>query len=286
MGFVPVTEMLREALKGQYAIGHFDIHNIEWTQAVLCGAEEMNSPVILGVTEDAVNYFQGYSVVKNTALSLMQELNITVPVALHLDHGSSVESCIAAIDAGFSSVMIDASTLPLEENIKITKQVVEYAHVLDVSVEAEIGSIGGEEGSVISEGPVYTDLNECIEIKNNTNIDTLAPALGSAHGLYKGKPKIDFEKMRDISSSLKIPLVLHGASGLSERQIQEAIQSGTAKINVNADNHVAFTKAIRKVLDEDSELYNTMDYLKDGKEAVKQTVIEKIKMFGSSGKAK
>ncbi|MEK4425197.1 class II fructose-1,6-bisphosphate aldolase [Solibacillus sp. FSL K6-1523] len=285
MALVNVKDMLDKALKGNYAVGHFDVHNLEWTQAVLSAAEELQSPVILGTTEEAIEYFGGFKVVKEMTIALIEEMGITVPVALHLDHGSSVENCILAIDAGFTSVMIDGSHFPFEENVRMTKEVVEYAHPRGITVEAEIGSIGGEEGNMVSNNPVYANLDECKKIVELCSIDCLAPSLGSAHGPYKGEPKLDFEKMNEISQAVKIPLVLHGASGLYPEQIKEAISLGTAKINVNADNHLAFTKAIRQILDNNQNAYNAVNYIGEGRKAVKAMIIEKINLFGSAGKA-
>lgn len=285
MELASVKGMLDHALKGKYAVGHFDIHNLEWTQAVLTAAQETFSPVILGVTEEAVNYFGGFKVVKEIAISLIKEMDITVPVALHLDHGSNVENCISAIDAGFNSVMIDGSSFSFEENVRMTKEVIDYAHPRGVTVEAELGSISGKKGKVISNNPIYADLAECEKLVELCNIDSLAPSLGSAHGPYKGEPKIDFDKMGKISKSIEIPLVLHGASGLNSAQIRKAISLGTAKINVNADNHLAFTKKIRQILNQDENMYDATDYIGEGRKAVKAMVIEKINLFGSSGKA-
>lgn len=285
MGLVNVKDMLDKALKGNYAVGHFDVHNLEWVQAVLTAAEELHSPVILGTTEEAVEYFGGFNVVKEMTVALIKDMGITVPVALHLDHGSSVENCISAINAGFTSVMIDGSHFPFEENVKMTKEVVEYARPRGITVEAEIGSIGGVEGNAISSDPVYANLDECKRIVELCGIDMLAPSLGSAHGPYKGEPKLDFEKMNEISQAIKIPLVLHGASGLYPEQIKKAISLGTAKINVNADNHLAFTKEIRQILDNDQTVYNAINYIGEGRNAVKAMIIEKINLFGSAGKA-
>ncbi|WP_067729932.1 class II fructose-1,6-bisphosphate aldolase [Oceanobacillus damuensis] len=285
MGFVSVKDMLNKALKGNYAVGHFDVHNLEWVQSVLEAAEELNSPVILGVTEEAIEYFGGFTVAKELVASLIKEKEITVPVALHLDHGSSVENCRSAIDAGFSSVMIDASKLPFDENVKTTKEVVDYAHKLGVTVEAELGNIGGKERDITSDDPVYANIDECKQLVALTNIDSLAPALGSAHGPYKGEPKVDFKKMKEISESIQIPLVLHGASGLYTEQIKQAILSGTAKINVNADNHLAFTKRVRQLLNEHEEMYNAAYYIREGRLAVKEMIKMKIRLFGSFGKA-
>lgn len=286
MGLVSVKEMLEKALKENYAVGHFDVHNLEWAQATLAAAKELSSPVIVGVTEEAVNYFGGFSVVKSTITSLIEEMRINVPVALHLDHGSSVENCIAAIDAGFTSVMIDGSHYPFEKNVEMTNKVIEYAHPRGITVEAEIGSIAGTEGDIETQGPVYADLEECKKMAKLCAIDSLAPSLGSVHGPYKGEPKLDFEKMREISQAIKIPLVLHGASGLYPEQIKKAISFGTAKINVNADNHMAFTKAIRQVLNEDDTVYSAINYISEGRKAVKEMIMKKIKLFGSVGKVK
>lgn len=284
MVFISVKKILEKALKGNYAVGHFDVHNLEWMQATLLAAETTKSPVILGVTEDAVNYFNGYNVAKELGTVLMKAMNITVPVALHLDHGSTVDSCVRAIDAGFTSVMIDASRYAFHKNVEMTKEVVNYAHSRGVTVEAELGNIGGNEGSVTVDQPIYANVKECIQLLEQTNVDSLAPALGSAHGPYRGEPKVDFTKMKKISQAIKIPLVLHGASGLYSEQIKEAILSGTAKINVNADNHLSFTKSIREQFDLDKDLFDATTYLANGREAIKETIIEKMKLFGSINK--
>lgn len=284
IGLVNVKSMLEDALKGQYAVGHFDVHNIEWIQAVITAAEELSSPVILGVTEQAVKYFGGFFVVHATVTALIKEMNVTVPIALHLDHGSSVENCIAAIEAGFSSVMIDGSHCTFEENVAMTKAVVEYAHPRGVTVEAEVGSIGGQEDRVVSQISIYAEVTDCVNLVKLTGIDSLAPSLGTVHGLYKGEPRIDFERMQDIHRTVKIPLVLHGASGLYPNQIKKAITLGTAKINVNADNHIAFTQTIRDILSNDQGIYSAYDYLTEGKKSIKEKVKEKIRLFGSENK--
>ncbi|MFD2044654.1 class II fructose-1,6-bisphosphate aldolase [Ornithinibacillus salinisoli] len=285
MELVTVKDMLTKALNEGYAVGHFDIHNLEWTQAVLEAAKIEKAPVILGVTEDAVEYFGGFSVVVELAKSLINEMEINVPVALHLDHGSSFENCKAAIEAGFTSVMIDASHHPFEDNVDVTKQVVDYAHERGVTVEAELGNIGGQEGNVVSSDPIYGDVIECEDLVKRTRIDCLAPALGSAHGPYKGEPKLGFKEMKQISSTVRIPLVLHGGSGLPAEQIKKAISLGTAKINVNADNHLAFTKTVREILNREPESYEASDYISRAKESVKETVKGKMQLFGCSGRA-
>ncbi|MGE8019499.1 class II fructose-bisphosphate aldolase [Peribacillus frigoritolerans] len=285
MGLVSMKDMLNKALSEGYAVGQFNINNLEWTQAILSAAEEERSPVILGVSEGAAHYIGGFTVVTAIVSSLINEMNITVPVAIHLDHGSSFEKCKAAIDAGFSSVMIDASHFPFEENVKITQQVVEYAHARGVSVEAELGTVGGQEDDVVAEGVIYADPSECKELVKRTGIDCLAPALGSVHGPYKGEPNLGFNEMEQICTTIGLPLVLHGGTGIPTEHIRKSIKLGTAKINVNTENQIAFTKAAREVLNTDSEVYDPRKFIGPGRDAIKATVIGKMKEFGSSGKA-
>jgi fructose-bisphosphate aldolase, class II len=280
-----MKEMLNTALKEGYAVGQFNINNLEWTQAILSAAEEEKSPVILGVSEGAARYMGGFTVVTSIVKALMKEMNSTVPVAIHLDHGSSFDKCKAAIEAGFTSVMIDASHFSFEENIKITQQVVKYAHKRGVSVEAELGTVGGQEDDVIADGVIYADPNECKELVNLTGIDCLAPALGSVHGPYKGEPKLGFEEMELICKTIEMPLVLHGGTGIPTDQIKKSISLGTAKINVNTENQIAFTKAARAILNSDPEVYDPRKFIGPGREAIKETVIGKMREFGSSGKA-
>ena len=258
--------------------------NLEWTQAVLMACKETNSPVILGVSEGAAKYMGGFKVVASMVNSLIEEMEVTQPVALHLDHGSSFEMCKKAIDAGFSSVMIDGSHHPIDENIEITKKVVEYAHERNVSVEAEVGTVGGEEDGVIG-GVKYADPNECLRMVTEGKIDALAAALGSVHGNYDGEPKLGFEEMEIISNLTKAPLVLHGGSGIPDYQIKKAIELGHAKINVNTECQQAFTKKVRDVLANDEKVYDPRKYIGPGKEEIKKVVIEKIKEFGSDNKA-
>lgn len=285
MVLVSMKEMLNKAYQEGYAVGQFNINNLEWTQAILAAAEEEKSPVILGVSEGAARYMGGFSVVTAMVKALVEEMNITVPVAIHLDHGSSFDKCKAAIDAGFTSVMIDASSQPFEENVAITKEVVAYAHERGVSVEAELGVVGGQEDDVIADGVIYADPKECEELVKLTGVDCLAPALGSVHGPYKGEPKLGFKEMEEISQTINLPLVLHGGTGIPTEQIQKSISLGTAKINVNTENQIAFTKKVREVLNTDSEVYDPRKIIGPGREAIKETVIEKMREFGSSGKA-
>ncbi|MBB5324023.1 fructose-bisphosphate aldolase class II [Anoxybacillus tepidamans] len=285
MPLVSMKEMLNNALAEKYAVGQFNINNLEWTQAILAAAEEEKSPVILGVSEGAARYMGGFKTVVNMVKGLMEDMNITVPVAIHLDHGSSFEKCKAAIDAGFTSVMIDASHHPFEENVQITSQVVEYAHARGVSVEAELGTVGGQEDDVVAEGIIYADPKECEELVKRTGIDCLAPALGSVHGPYKGEPKLGFKEMEIIRDLTRVPLVLHGGTGIPTEQIQRAISLGTSKINVNTENQMAFTKVVREVLAKDEKVYDPRKIIGPGRDAIKTTVIGKMREFGSSGKA-
>ncbi|GKU76331.1 class II fructose-bisphosphate aldolase [Paenibacillus sp. L3-i20] len=285
MALVSMKDMLNKALKEGYAVGQYNINNLEWTQAILAAAQEEQSPVILGVSEGAARYMGGFTVVTAIVKSLIEEMKITVPVAIHLDHGSSFEKCKAAIDAGFTSVMIDASHSPFEENVKTTQEVVAYAHERGVSVEAELGTVGGQEDDIIAEGVIYADPKECFELVQRTGIDCLAPALGSVHGPYKGEPNLGFKEMEEICQTIKLPLVLHGGTGIPTEHIKKSISLGTAKINVNTENQIAFTKIVREVLSADSEAYDPRKFLMPGREGIKQTVMAKMREFGSSNKA-
>ena len=284
MALVSMKEMLNKAKAEKYAVGQFNINNLEFTQAILQAAQAENSPVILGVSEGAGKYMGGFVAVVHMVKGLIESYNITVPVAIHLDHGSSFENCKAAIDAGFTSVMIDASHHSFEENVKITKEVVEYAHAKGVSVEAELGTVGGEEDGVTG-GIIYADPAECKSLVEQTAIDCLAPALGSVHGPYKGEPKLGFVEMEQIGKETGMPLVLHGGTGIPDEQIQRAISLGTAKINVNTENQIAATKAVREFLNNNPNVYDPRKYLIPAREAIKETVIGKMRVFGSSQKA-
>lgn len=284
MALVSMKEMLIKAKAEGYAVGQFNINNLEWTQAILQAAEEEKSPVILGVSEGAGKYMGGFISVVHMVKGLMESYGSTVPVAIHLDHGSSFEKCKEAIDAGFTSVMIDASHHPFEENIEITSKVVEYAHSKGVSVEAELGTVGGDEDGVIG-GIMYADPEECRKMVELTDIDCLAPALGSVHGPYKGEPNLGFKEMEEISKLADLPLVLHGGTGIPTKDIQRSISLGTAKINVNTENQIAATKVIREILDNDKVVYDPRKFLGPAREAIKATVIGKIREFGSAKKA-
>lgn len=285
MPLVSMTEMLKKANAEGYAVGQFNLNNLEFTQAILQAAEEEKSPVILGVSEGAGRYMGGFKTVVKMVEGLMEDYNITVPVAIHLDHGSSYDKCKEAIDAGFTSVMIDASHDPFEQNIEITSKVVEYAHSKGVSVEAELGTVGGQEDDVVADGVIYADAKECEELVQRTGIDCLAPALGSVHGPYKGEPNLGFTEMEEIRGLTGVPLVLHGGTGIPTKDIQRAISLGTAKINVNTENQIASAKKVREVLAADEKMYDPRKYLGPAREAIKATVIGKIREFGSANKA-
>ncbi|OES44877.1 class II fructose-bisphosphate aldolase [Domibacillus iocasae] len=285
MPLVSMKEMLDTAKEKKYAVGQFNLNNLEFTQAILQAAEEEKSPVILGVSEGAARYMGGFKTVVKMVEGLMEDYGTTVPVAIHLDHGSSFEKCKEAIDAGFTSVMIDASHHPFEENIATTSQVVEYAHSKGVSVEAELGTVGGQEDDVIADGVIYADPKECEELVKRTNIDCLAPALGSVHGPYSGEPNLGFKEMEEIGNATGLPLVLHGGTGIPTKDIERAVSLGTAKINVNTENQIASAKAVRETLAAKPNEYDPRKYLGPARDAIKATVIGKMREFGSSGQA-
>ena len=280
---VNAKEMLLKAKKEKYAVPHFNINNLEWIRYILEECEKNNSPVILGVSEGAAKYMGGYVVVASLVKNLHNSLNITVPVAIHLDHGSSPEECIKAIKAGFTSVMYDGSKETLEENIKKTKEVVDFAKKFDVTVEAELGHIGGVEDDIIDE-IAYAKLEDCIKLCKETNVDFLAPALGSSHGIYKGIPKLNFELMKQISEVVDLPLVLHGGSGIPDDLIKESIECGISKINVNTELQISWSNKVRKYLSENDE-YDPRKIIQSGEIEMKNTIESKIILFNSKNKS-
>ena len=281
---VNMKDMLIKAKEGKYAVGQFNTNNLEWTIAILQAAQELNSPVIIGVSSGAAKYMCGFNVVMAIVEELVKSLNITVPVAVHLDHGDSIEICKQAIDNGFTSVMIDASKYEYKENVRITKEVVEYAKKHNVSVESELGHVGGQEDNV-SGSILYADVNECESFVKETGIDCLAPALGSVHGPYKGEPKLGFTEMLEIKERTNKPLVLHGGSGIPDYQIKEAISRGTCKINVNTECQQEWTKIVRDTLNTNDKVYDPRKVIGPGMEGIRNVVREKIKLFGSENKA-
>ncbi|MFP4287125.1 MAG: class II fructose-1,6-bisphosphate aldolase [Candidatus Izemoplasmataceae bacterium] len=288
MALVSAKEMLEKARKEGYAVGQFNINNLEWTKAVLTVAQEKNSPVILGVSEGAGKYMVGYNTVVGMVKGMMETLNITVPVALHLDHGS-YEGAKACIDAGFSSVMFDGSHYSIEENLQKTKDIVAYAKEKGISVEAEVGSIGGEEDGVTGLGEV-ADPKECKQIAD-LGITMLAAGIGNIHGLYPDNwLGLNMEVLKEIGETTnKIPLVLHGGTGIPDHMVKEAITYGVSKINVNTECQLVFAKATREYIEQGKDLigkgFDPRKLLQPGTTAVMDVVREKIDLFGSTNKA-
>ena len=285
MALVNMCEMLTKAKEGKYAVGQFNINNLEWTKTILETAQEQNSPVILGVSEGAAKYMGGFKTVVGMVKGLIEELNITVSVAIHLDHGQSFENCKKAIDAGFTSVMIDGAHHPIDENIKMTIEVVEYAHAHGASAEAEVGTVGGNEDGVIG-GIKYADCGECVKLVKEAGVDALAPALGSVHGPYQGEPVLGFVEMKEIQEATNMPLVLHGGTGIPDEKIQKAISCGTCKINVNTECQLAFNKLLREwIADPKNEKqYDPRKILGPATKGIKAAVTEKMNVFGSVNK--
>jgi len=285
---VSAKEMLKKARAGGYAVAQININNLEWTKAVLLTAQECNSPVILGVSEGAGKYMGGYNTIVGMVSNMIKDLNITVPVALHLDHGS-FEHCYKCMDAGFSSVMFDGSHYPIDENIEKTKQLVADANARGISVEAEVGSIGGEEDGVVGTGDI-ADPKECKAIAD-LGIDFLAAGIGNIHGKYPANwAGLSFETLEEIQRLTgEMPLVLHGGTGIPLDMIKKAISLGVAKINVNTECQLAFAAATRKYIEEGKDLegkgFDPRKILAPGVQAIKDAVKEKLEIFGSIGKA-
>ncbi len=285
---VSAAKMLKDAKAGKYAVGHFNINNLEWTKAILLTAQELNSPVILGVSEGAGKYMCGFKTVTAMVDSMVDELEITVPVALHLDHGS-YEGALKCIEAGFSSIMFDGSHYGIEENIAKTKEIIALAHSKGISVEAEVGAIGGEEDGVIGGGEV-ADPEECKMIAD-LGVDMLAAGIGNIHGKYPANWKgLRFDVLANIQELTgEMPLVLHGGTGIPADMIKEAISLGVSKINVNTECQLAFAEATRKYIEAGKDLegkgFDPRKLLAPGVEAIKATVKEKMELFGSVNKA-
>lgn len=271
-------DMLLNAFNNKYAICQFNINNLEWAKYILEECEKNLSPVILGVSESAVKYMGGYNTVSMMITGMMLDLNITIPVALHLDHGSSVESCKKAIDAGFTSVMIDSSIYELDENIKIVNEVCDYARKYDVSVEAEIGNIGTSEN--INSDYLAT-VEDSIKLYNSTKIDSLAPSIGSIHGICKTSPKLDFDRTKEISKSLNIPLVLHGGTGISDEDIKKIIECGISKININTELQVVWSNSIKEYLKNNNDVYDPRKIISSGEENMKKAISDKLHLVDS-----
>ena len=285
---VSATEMLKKAKAGHYAVGHFNINNLEWTKAILLTAQELNSPVILGVSEGAGKYMTGFDTVAAMVKAMDKSLGITVPVALHLDHGT-YDGCYKCIKAGFTSIMFDGSHYGIEENIEKTKELVAVAHAMGMSIEAEVGSIGGEEDGVVGMGEC-ADPNECKQIAD-LGVDMLAAGIGNIHGKYPANWKgLSFETLDAIQQKTGVmPLVLHGGTGIPAEMVKKAITLGVAKVNVNTECQLAFQEATRKYIEAGKDLegkgFDPRKLLNPGFEAIKATVKEKMELFGSVGKA-
>ena len=288
MALVSAKEMLQKAKAGHYAVGQFNINNLEWTKAILLTAEECKSPVILGVSEGAGKYMAGYKTVVGMVNGMLEELNITVPVALHLDHGS-YEGAKKCIEAGFSSIMFDGSHLPFEENVEKTKELVAICNEKGMSLEAEVGSIGGEEDGVVGMGEC-ADPQECKAIAD-LGVTMLAAGIGNIHGKYPANwAGLQFDVLDDIQKLTgEMPLVLHGGTGIPEDMIKKAISLGVSKINVNTECQISFAEATRKYIEAGKDLdgkgFDPRKLLAPGAEAIKATVKEKMEIFGSIGKA-
>ena len=286
--FVSAEEMLKKAVAGHYAVGQFNINNLEWTKEILLAAEEAKSPVILGVSEGAGKYMTGFKTVAAMAGAMIEELGITVPVAIHLDHGT-YEGCLKCVEAGFSSIMFDGSKYPIEENVEKTKELVKICREKGMSLEAEVGSIGGEEDGVIGAGEC-ADPQECKMIAD-LGVDMLAAGIGNIHGKYPANWQgLSFETLDAVQQLTgDMPLVLHGGTGIPDDMIKNAISLGVAKINVNTECQLAFADATRKYIEEGKDLqgkgYDPRKLLKPGADAIRATVLEKMELFGSVGKA-
>ena len=286
--FVSAEEMLKKAVAGHYAVGQFNINNLEWTKEILLAAEEAKSPVILGVSEGAGKYMTGFKTVAAMAGAMIDELGITVPVAIHLDHGT-YEGCLKCVEAGFSSIMFDGSKYPIEENVEKTKELVKICREKGMSLEAEVGSIGGEEDGVIGAGEC-ADPKECKMIAD-LGVDMLAAGIGNIHGKYPANWQgLSFETLDAVQQLTgDMPLVLHGGTGIPDDMIKKAISLGVAKINVNTECQLAFADATRKYIEEGKDLqgkgYEPRKLLKPGADAIRATVLEKMELFGSVGKA-
>ena len=285
---VSATEMLKKAKEGHYAVGQFNINNLEWTKSILQTAQELNSPVILGVSEGAGKYMTGFNTVSAMVKAMDADLGITVPVALHLDHGT-YDACYKCIKAGFTSIMFDGSHYAIDENIAKTKELVAVAHQLGLSIEAEVGSIGGEEDGVVGAGEC-ADPKECKAIAD-LGVDMLAAGIGNIHGKYpENWAGLSFETLDAVQKETgDMPLVLHGGTGIPEDMIKKAISLGVAKINVNTECQLSFQEATRKYIEEGKDQqgkgFDPRKLLAPGAEAIKATVKEKMELFGSVGKA-
>ncbi len=283
MSLIAGSVILKKAQEGKYAVGAFNFNNLEFLQAIIEAAEELESPVILQVSEGGMRYM-GLSFLEGIVREVLPK--VKVPVAIHLDHGSHFDVVVSAIRVGFTSVMIDASKKPFDENVRITREVVKVAHAVGVSVEAELGKIMGTEEHVkVAEAEaVFTDPEEALKFVELTEVDSLAVAIGTAHGIYKGKPKLDFKRLSEIREKVEVPLVLHGASGVPLDDVKKAVSLGICKVNIDTDLRIAFRDKVEEVVLSQKDQIDPRKILGPAKEAVKEVVKEKIKAFGSEGR--
>ncbi len=282
MALVTSKEMLWAAKKGGYAVGAFNAENMEMIKAIIAAAEELNAPVMLQTTSSTIKYGTSSTY---AAIVKAEAERASVPVCLHLDHGSSYELAVQCIGDGYTSVMIDGSHETFEDNIAVTKKVVEYAHKVGIPVEAELGKVGGKEDDVVADGDIYTDVDEAVFFVKETGVDSLAIAIGTAHGFYQGTPILDKERLSSIAKVVSVPLVLHGASGIADSEIEDCVSRGICKVNFATELRAAFTNACRRLADEDSKEFDPKAFGKAGMAAIKELVKNRIQVCGSAGKA-
>ncbi|WP_278926044.1 class II fructose-bisphosphate aldolase [Staphylococcus auricularis] len=278
------NEMLREAKANHYAVPQININDAMWIEPILKAAMSMRSPIIIATSDKLTDAFGGYHFIAQTIKQTIQTMDVDIPAMIHLDHSLSVDHCKQAVEAGYDSVMFDGSKLSIDDNVTYTSEVVEAAHPQGIAVEGEIGGVGGQEDGI--EGEVkYARLEDCLRLVNEAQADVIAPALGSAHGEYKGEPKLGFDLMSEINDAVQVPLALHGATGISEDDLTHAIQLGHAKINFNTEVKKAWAQKLREVLDNDPSLYEPQSIIQPAKDAIEAAVTRLIQTCHSDGKA-
>jgi len=282
MSLVTSKEMLLKAQEGGYAVGAFNAENMEMVKAIIQVAEELKAPVMIQTTSSTIRY--GTSATY-AGIVKAEAAHASVPVCLHLDHGSSFELARECIENGYTSVMIDGSKETLEDNIAITKKVVDYAHAAGIPVEAELGKVGGKEDDTVADGDIYTDVNDAVRFVNETGVDSLAIAIGTAHGFYKGTPVLDKQRLSDIAKVVSVPLVLHGASGIADAEVSDCVSRGICKVNFATELRAAFTDACRKLAAEKPEEFDPKSFGKVGMAAVKELVKNRMQVCGCAGRA-
>ncbi len=282
MPLVDSKKMLTDARAGRYAVGAFNAENMEMVKAIIAAAEELKAPVMIQTTPSTIKYG---SAATYAAIVKAEAAKASVPVALHLDHGSSYELAVECVESGYTSIMIDGSKLPFEENMAVSKKVVDYCHTKGLPVEAELGRVGGKEDDVTDDMDTHTDVNEAVQFVETTGVDSLAVAIGTAHGFYVGTPVLDKERLSEIAAKVSIPLVLHGASGISDEDVADCVSRGISKVNFATELRVAYTDAGKELLKEKPETFDPKALGKVGMEAVKKLVMGRMKVCGCDGKA-